>query len=180
MAALLASPPPEIAEESLHDVVGSLRLDEHPSVVAGNGNRIGKELVPVLVDLINHRLPTAVGGVIGAGSYLLAKLLDSLLDGAQGDWITAGIEARRSALFGDPHGLTELVKHLDFDIDGLEHSPQASSAGNFLQGAREFEQRNGRLELHFLPPYAPDLNPDEFVWSYMKTNGLKKKPGGGI
>ena len=22
----------------------------------------------------------------------------------------------------------------------------------------------GRLELHFLPPYAPDLNPDEFVW----------------
>jgi transposase len=34
----------------------------------------------------------------------------------------------------------------------------------------------GRLELHFLPPYAPDLNPDEFVWSYMKTNGLSKKP----
>jgi len=29
----------------------------------------------------------------------------------------------------------------------------------------------GRLELHFLPPYAPDLNPDEFVWSYTKTNG---------
>lgn len=23
----------------------------------------------------------------------------------------------------------------------------------------------GRLELHFLPPYAPDLNPDEFVWN---------------
>jgi transposase len=22
----------------------------------------------------------------------------------------------------------------------------------------------GKLELHFLPPYAPDLNPDEFVW----------------
>jgi transposase len=34
----------------------------------------------------------------------------------------------------------------------------------------------GRLELHFLPPYAPDLNPDEFVWSYMKTNGVSKKP----
>lgn len=33
-----------------------------------------------------------------------------------------------------------------------------------------------RLELHFLPPYAPDLNPDEFVWSYMKTNGVSKKP----
>lgn len=34
----------------------------------------------------------------------------------------------------------------------------------------------GKLELHFLPPYAPDLNPDEFVWSYMKTNGMSKKP----
>jgi transposase len=32
------------------------------------------------------------------------------------------------------------------------------------------------LELHFLPPYAPDLNPDEFVWSYMKNNGVSKKP----
>src|SRR5216683_3074880 len=35
---------------------------------------------------------------------------------------------------------------------------------------------DGRLELHFLPPYAPDLNPDEFVWSYMKGNGVSKKP----
>jgi transposase len=38
---------------------------------------------------------------------------------------------------------------------------------------RELE---GKLELHFLPPYAPDLNPDEFVWAYMKTNGVSKKP----
>lgn len=34
----------------------------------------------------------------------------------------------------------------------------------------------GRLELHRLPPYAPDLNPDEFVWSHMKNNGVSKKP----
>jgi len=34
----------------------------------------------------------------------------------------------------------------------------------------------GELELHFLPPYAPDLNPDEFVWQYTKTNGVAKKP----
>jgi transposase len=31
-------------------------------------------------------------------------------------------------------------------------------------------------EGYFLPPYAPDLNPDEFVWAHMKTNGLSKKP----
>jgi transposase len=35
---------------------------------------------------------------------------------------------------------------------------------------------HGRLELHPLPTYAPDLNPDEFVWSYMKNNGVSKKP----
>jgi transposase len=34
----------------------------------------------------------------------------------------------------------------------------------------------GRLEFHRLPTYAPDLNPDEFVWSHMKTNGVSKKP----
>lgn len=35
---------------------------------------------------------------------------------------------------------------------------------------------HGALELHFLPPYAPDLNPDEFVWQYTKTNGVAKQP----
>jgi hypothetical protein len=29
---------------------------------------------------------------------------------------------------------------------------------------------------HFLPPYAPDLNPDEFVWNYLKGTGVAKKP----
>jgi transposase len=38
------------------------------------------------------------------------------------------------------------------------------------------ESLEGRLELHFLPTYAPDLNPDEFVWGYMKKNGVSKKP----
>ena len=34
----------------------------------------------------------------------------------------------------------------------------------------------GRLELHFLPGYAPELNPDEFVWNYLKNEGAAKKP----
>ena len=44
----------------------------------------------------------------------------------------------------------------------------------------------GDLKLHFpfghefraewLPLYAPDLNPDEFVWQHAKTNGVVKKP----
>jgi transposase len=34
----------------------------------------------------------------------------------------------------------------------------------------------GQLEIHFLPGYAPDLNPDEFVWNHMRHNGTSKKP----
>ena len=41
---------------------------------------------------------------------------------------------------------------------------------------RYVDSLDGRLELHPLPTYAPDLNPDEFVWSYMKNNGVSKKP----
>ena len=41
---------------------------------------------------------------------------------------------------------------------------------------RHVESLAGRWELHRLPTYAPDLNPDEFVWSHMKKNGVSKKP----
>lgn len=34
----------------------------------------------------------------------------------------------------------------------------------------------GRLTLHFLPGYAPDLNPDELVWSYAKRTGVARSP----
>jgi len=54
-------------------------------------------------------------------------------------------------------------------VDG-HPAHKANRVKNFIQSLK------GRLELHFLPPYAPDLNPDEFVWSYMKNNGVSKKP----
>lgn len=34
----------------------------------------------------------------------------------------------------------------------------------------------GRLTLHFLPGYAPDLNPDEWVWSHVKRTGVARRP----
>ena len=34
----------------------------------------------------------------------------------------------------------------------------------------------GRLALHFLPGYAPDLNPDELVWSHVKRTGTARRP----
>jgi transposase len=35
---------------------------------------------------------------------------------------------------------------------------------------------HGRLMLHFLPGYSPDLNPDEAVWSHMKRTGVARTP----
>jgi transposase len=34
----------------------------------------------------------------------------------------------------------------------------------------------GRLTLHFLPGYAPELNPDEWVWSHVKRTGTARRP----
>lgn len=34
----------------------------------------------------------------------------------------------------------------------------------------------GRLSLHFLPGYAPELNPDELVWSHAKRTGNARRP----
>jgi transposase len=35
---------------------------------------------------------------------------------------------------------------------------------------------NGQLTLHFLPGYAPELNPDELVWSHVKRTGVARCP----
>lgn len=32
----------------------------------------------------------------------------------------------------------------------------------------------GKLRLFFLPPYSPELNPDEQVWNYVKNHGVAK------
>lgn len=34
----------------------------------------------------------------------------------------------------------------------------------------------GKLTLHFLPGYAPELNPDELVWSHAKRTGNARRP----
>jgi transposase len=42
---------------------------------------------------------------------------------------------------------------------------------------REYvESTSGKLTLHFLPGYAPDLNPDELVWSHVKRTGVARRP----
>ena len=34
------------------------------------------------------------------------------------------------------------------------------------------EKADGRLSIFFLPPYSPDLNPDEWVWNNVKNDRI--------
>lgn len=54
-------------------------------------------------------------------------------------------------------------------IDGLPAHKKAL-VGDYVKSTR------GRLALHFLPGYAPDLNPDELVWSHIKRTGTARRP----
>ena len=38
-----------------------------------------------------------------------------------------------------------------------------------------WRQQAGKLALFFLPPYSPELNPDEFVWNDLKNHGTGRK-----
>lgn len=42
--------------------------------------------------------------------------------------------------------------------------------------AAHVQSLRGKLELHFLPGYAPELNPDEFVWNHLRQKGVTKTP----
>ncbi|HWP90630.1 MAG TPA: transposase, partial [Thermodesulfobacteriota bacterium] len=40
---------------------------------------------------------------------------------------------------------------------------------------KAFEKRaKGKLRLFYLPPYSPELNPDEYVWNDVKSNGVRR------
>jgi len=37
---------------------------------------------------------------------------------------------------------------------------------------REYVERDGGIALEYLPPYAPDLNPVECIWGYLKSHAM--------
>jgi len=54
-------------------------------------------------------------------------------------------------------------------VDGLP-------AHKKLNVRQYIESTNGKLTMHVLPGYAPDLNPDELVWGYVKRTGVARNP----
>jgi transposase len=61
------------------------------------------------------------------------------------------------------------VKPIHLVIDGLP-AHKTKLVRDYVQSTE------GRLTLHILPGYAPDLNPDEWVWSHVKRTGVARAP----
>lgn len=61
------------------------------------------------------------------------------------------------------------MRHIPGDIlviwDGLR-SHRSRLVRDFV------EETNGRIEIEFLPAYAPELNPVEFIWGHLKHHDL--------
>lgn len=45
--------------------------------------------------------------------------------------------------------------------------------------AKFVDSTKGKLQMFFLPPYSPELNPDEYVWNDLKNNGVGRIPASG-
>jgi transposase len=56
-------------------------------------------------------------------------------------------------------------KRIFLVVDGLP-AHRAKSVQRYLETVKD------RIKLFFLPPYSPDINPDELVWNDVKNNGV--------
>jgi transposase len=60
-------------------------------------------------------------------------------------------------------------KPLHLILDGLP-ARKTAAVQDYVSGT------NGLLTLHYLPGYAPELNPDELGWSHVKRTGVARCP----
>ena len=114
-----------------------------------------KGQTPVVPTTGQRQKVNAISAINARGGFWCAVYTGMLSATVFIEFLQAFLKGRRGPVF--------LV------VDG-HPSHRAKKVQEFVQSTR------GRLELHFLPPYAPDLNPDEFVWQHAKTNGAAKRP----
>lgn len=70
----------------------------------------------------------------------------------------------------------EFIKRLLRDIKGVIFLiVDGHPAHKALLVKKFVESVKDRFQLFFLPPYSPELNPDEWVWNNLKNNGLGRK-----
>ena len=63
--------------------------------------------------------------------------------------------------------ITNYPKKIFLVVDGLP-AHKAKSVHRFVHQVKD------RLRLFFLPPYSPEINPDELVWNDVKNHGVAR------
>ena len=106
------------AEELFEDVVGALGLDQDRSGGGLDGNRIGKKLLPVFIDLRDHfpSSPSSVDSPLRPDKPG-AERLQTFFDGADVALLSLVIEAMPARCCSDPHGFSQLLKDADLFFD---------------------------------------------------------------
>lgn len=110
---------------------------------------------PVLATSGRRQQVNAISAVTASGAFWWDTFAGTLTATRFGEFLRKFMKGRRNPVY--------LV------LDG--HSSHRAKSVRAL-----VDKLKGRLELHFLPGYAPDLNPDELVWQYVKRNGVRSRP----
>ena len=129
----------EAAEELFEEIIGALRLDQDGTGWRLDGNRIGKEFFPVLVDLVDHFLGGTILRIVLAADQLGAECCDALFDGADVAGVAFVIEPVRAGWLRNPHRLAEFLEDADFCFEGRDGFPEGFVLHDRLQGDMEFE-----------------------------------------
>ena len=68
--------------------------------------------------------------------------------------------------------MLRFVKHLSRHIRGRVTLVWDNLAAHKSRKLKDWVERHPRFRLVYLPAYAPELNPVEGLWSWLKTNHL--------
>lgn len=98
---------------------------------------------------------SAASAVSSTGAFWFATYAGALTSSLFVDVLRRMMRGRRKAL---PLILDELPAH------------KARAVKEYVAGL------DGKLTVHSLPGYVPDLNPDELVWSHAKRTGNARRP----
>lgn len=95
--------------------------------------------------------------------------------------LSSAVSTSGEMLFRFETGRVNALVHIDFLRKVRRHHPNrkviivTDRAPIHTAGAvHDYVNKNaGSFTIYYLPPYSPELNPDELVWGYIKKNELK-------
>lgn len=95
--------------------------------------------------------------------------------------VTSAISPAGKMIFRIEKKRVNADKHIEFLQQIMKHHPKRKiiviedrAPAHRAKKVKEFvNEHKDRLAVYLLPPYAPELNPDEHVWEYLKAYKLK-------